>query len=148
MANEKLFYVGVKGLIEDKSGRILLLKADVTHHRLVTTAYWDVPGGRIEKGQTALDTLAREIEEETGIKGISKATFFVGVISNHEVPLPNGEPGGLVIMAYKVRIPEGAKIKLSSEHTEYEWVGKAEAAKRLSHKYPKEFTRLLNRGAF
>ena len=30
MANEKLFYVGIKGLIEDKTGKILLLKADVT----------------------------------------------------------------------------------------------------------------------
>jgi hypothetical protein len=47
MANEKLFYIGVKGLIENKEGRILLLKADVSKHRKNREPYWDIPGGRI-----------------------------------------------------------------------------------------------------
>jgi 8-oxo-dGTP diphosphatase len=144
MANEKLFYVGVKGLIENEEGKILLLKADISNHKLVTTAYWDVPGGRIENGQTVLEALAREIEEETGIVKVNDTQFFMGVISNHEVPLPDGSNGGLVLMVYKVSVPKDSVINLSPEHTEYEWVDKAEAAERLSHKYPEEFTRLFS----
>jgi len=50
---------------------------------------------------------------------------------------------GLVLMVYKVKIPAYSRITLSDEHTDYEWVDKKEAAKRLAHKYPTEFTELL-----
>ncbi len=68
MANIKLFNVGIKGLIEDTEGRILVLKSSLKGHRMPTEAYWDIPGGRIEEGQNVLDVLKREIEEETGVK--------------------------------------------------------------------------------
>jgi hypothetical protein len=48
------------------------------------------------------------------------------------------------LMVYKVQIPKNSKIKLSDEHIAYEWVDRSEAAKRLSHKYPEEFTQLLS----
>jgi len=139
----KLFNVGIKGLIEDTEGKILLLKADVSTHRKNTEAYWDIPGGRIEEGEKVLDVLRREIEEETGIKEFKKeAEFFHAVISNHQIPFED-KLLGLILMIYKVQIPKNSKIKLSSEHVAYEWVSKAEAAKRLAHKYPAEFTQLL-----
>lgn len=143
MAKEKLFQVGVKGLIENKSGQILLFKADVSQHRIQTTAYWDIPGGRIQEGHSALMTLRREIAEEAGITKIIEPTFFSAVISNHEIPLADGKRSGLLLMIYKVKIPAKTKITLSDEHTGVEWVDKKEAAKRLAHKYPPEFTNLL-----
>lgn len=33
MSQAKLFFVGIKALVEDSKGKILLLKADVTKHR-------------------------------------------------------------------------------------------------------------------
>ena len=42
-------------------------------------------------------------------------------------------------MVWSVSIPEDSKIVISSEHDAYEWVAPAEAAKRLTHKYPADF---------
>jgi 8-oxo-dGTP diphosphatase len=142
MSNEKLFYVGVKALIENEENKILLLKADVTTHRKNTETYWDIPGGRIEEGQGIEEALRREVQEETGIDKIVESEFFTAVISNHEIPLDD-KTLGLVLMVYKVKIPAGSKIYLSHEHIEYDWADNKEAAKRLSHKYPPEFTNRL-----
>jgi 8-oxo-dGTP diphosphatase len=143
MADTKLFNVGIKGLIENLEGKVLLLKADVSKHRGNTTPYWDIPGGRIEEGQSVLEVLRREIEEETGVKELkAEAEFFHAVVSNHEIPFED-KMLGLILMVYKVKIPENSKIRLSKEHVDFEWVDKKEAAKRLAHKYPAEFTKLL-----
>jgi len=143
VAKEKFFQVGVKGLIENKSGQILLFKADISNHRAQTVAYWDIPGGRIQEGHNALTTLKREISEEAGITKISNINFFSAVISKHEIPIGNGKKTGLLLMIYRVSVPEKTKITLSEEHTGVEWVDKKEAAKRLANKYPLEFTKLL-----
>lgn len=139
---EKLFYIGIKGLIENDEGKILLLKADISKHRKNTEPYWDIPGGRIDEGQSVLKTLKREIREETGIKSLKSHEFFTAVVSNHEIPVED-KMLGLALMIYKVKIPKASKITISKEHTAYEWVSRAEAKKRLAHKYPKEFTSQL-----
>jgi 8-oxo-dGTP pyrophosphatase MutT (NUDIX family) len=140
----KLFNVGIKGLIENTDGKILVLKSSLKDHKMPTEAYWDIPGGRIEEGEHVLEVLKREIEEEIGIKDFKEeAEFFHAVISNHKIPFED-KILGLVLMVYKIQIPKKSKIKLSDEHVAYEWVDKAEAAKRLRHKYPAEFTQLLS----
>jgi 8-oxo-dGTP pyrophosphatase MutT (NUDIX family) len=139
MSAEKLFYVGVKGIVVNDKDQLLLLLADVSTHRKNTAPYWDIPGGRIKEGNTVLETLAREIEEETGLTA-SDPQFVSSVISNHEIPLDDGSSVGLVLMIYKVTVPTNSSIKISEEHTGYEWVSKDIAKERLSHKYPKDFT--------
>jgi len=144
MANEKLFYIGVKGLIENEQGHILLLLADVTTHRKNTEPYWDIPGGRIEVGGNLIDTLQREIREETGITEFAALPVQItALLSNHQVPTGYGTDAGLALVVYKVSIANDAKITISQEHERYEWVSKAEAARRLSNKYPAEFTDAL-----
>lgn len=140
MSKEKLFYVGIKALIRNGEGKFLLLKASTRNHSVNTDPYWDIPGGRIEEGAGALETLRREIEEETGINRIQDPEFFTAVISHHQIPFENSRTAGLVLMVYTAQIPPGSSIKLSLEHTAYEWVDGREAAIRLSNKYPEEFT--------
>ena len=139
---EKLFHVGIKALIQDKSDKILLLKVDGNRYNK-HTEHWDIPGGRIQYSGTVEETLAREIEEETGIKRIGNVEFFASVISNHEFEIETGQTVGLVLMIHKVRVPEKSKVRLSDEHSGHEWVHKKEAGKRLANKYPPEFTDLL-----
>lgn len=144
MANEKLFYVGFKALITNTEGKILLMEEDVSGHSIPTDPYWDMPGGRIQKGEDAAAALKREVLEETGIQELTSIQFFTAVISNHEIKLPGGEEkAGLLLMIYKVSVPEDVTVVLSSEHTGYEWVDSATAAERLGNKYPAEFTDLL-----
>ena len=145
MAKEKLFQVGVKALIENESGKILVFRADVTYNHIGDVEpYWDIAGGRIKEGQTLEEALKREIKEEADITEIKSFEFFTAVISNHEIPLENGRKAGLILMIYKIKMPKDAEIKLSPEHDAYAWVSKKEAAKRLSNKYPPEFTTLLS----
>lgn len=144
MANEKLFYIGVKGLIKNKEGEYLLLKANVSTHSKNTKEYWDIPGGRIKQGDDVVTTLKREIEEEIGLAEISEIQFLTSVVSNHEVPINESQTAGLVLMVYTVKIPEDATIKLDpAEIVEYEWVDTQTAASRLANKYPIELTSAL-----
>ena len=49
-SGERTLQVGVKAVIEDADGRILLLKrAEPFHGEDVTK--WDIPGGRIDPGE-------------------------------------------------------------------------------------------------
>lgn len=141
MANEKLFQVGVKALIQNNSGKILLLHAP-GWAKNNTLPHWDIPGGRIQEGQTIEEALKREVEEEIGVKDIISSEFFTAVVSKHQIPLDD-KTLGLILMIYRVQIPKDSKLVLSDEHTGYEWVDEQGASKRLSNKYPPEFTKKI-----
>jgi 8-oxo-dGTP pyrophosphatase MutT (NUDIX family) len=50
-------------VIHDPSRGVLLLR----RHRFITDTWgWEIPGGRIDEGETAIDAAARETLEETG----------------------------------------------------------------------------------
>ena len=53
---------------KDKEPIYLLLHYEAKH--------WDFPKGNIEAGETDIDTVKREIEEETGIKDIEIVNGF------------------------------------------------------------------------
>ncbi|MDL2363607.1 MAG: NUDIX domain-containing protein [Patescibacteria group bacterium] len=142
MADEKKFHVGVKGLIKNSDGKLLLMKEDVSNHSIPTSEYWDLPGGRMSQGELILETLAREIEEETGITEFSEPVFKTAVISNHEIKVED-EVLGLALFVYQVVVAEDAIIRLSHEHLAYDWFEITEAKELLRHKYPTEFTELL-----
>lgn len=139
---EKLFHVGVKALIVNEEDKVLILNVNTASFK-EDTPHWDIPGGRIQEGQTAIETLQREVLEETGIEQIESADYLTGVISNIEIPVSDTEKVGLVLVVYRVVIPPNSNIHLSDEHTGYEWVSRAEAAERLRYKYPEEFTKAL-----
>lgn len=141
--SEKLFHVGVKALIFNREGKALLFEVNTSKFKGDKIAHWDIPGGRIQEGQTASEALAREIEEEAGITESSEPEFYTSVISNIEIPISDTERVGLVLMVYKVQIADSIEIRLSDEHLKYEWVDLSEAAVRLGYKYPLEFTNLL-----
>lgn len=140
---EQLFHVGVKAFVLNKEGKVLLMEEDGSTHRNPQPNYWDLPGGRIDENEIALDALAREIKEELGVTEIGKPEFATAVVSNHRIPLGNETEVGLILMVYKVALKEGTKITLSNEHVGYEWTPISLAKQRLLNKYPKEFTDVL-----
>lgn len=144
MSLPKLFFVGIKGLIRNQKGEILLLLANVTGFRDGVEPYWDLPGGRIEEGDDELRTLRKEIQEETGVTELGDVEYLHSVISSHNIPIKDGERmAGLVLRIWQVEIADDSEIKISDEHTNYEWVSPKEAASRLENKYPAGFCEFI-----
>lgn len=137
--NEDNFYLGVKAIIRNPKGEILLLK---TNPRTLTgnkkKSYWDLPGGRIQKGDTAEKTLKRELKEETGISNIRSLFPFTMVLSNIRIPVKN-ESVGLVLSSYVCEVGKISKITISDEHTQSKWASPKDCIKLLKFKYPTEF---------
>lgn len=53
------------GVLIDAAGRFLLTSRPVGK---VYAGYWEFPGGKLEAGESVEDALARELEEELGIR--------------------------------------------------------------------------------
>jgi len=141
--SEQLFHVGVKALCKNEDGQYLVLEVNPEHFRVKQESHWDIPGGRIEEGESINTTLQREVKEELGIDIAPGASFFTAVVSNIKLPHGDRDEVGLAVMIYTVTLPRDAAIVLSEENLRHEWVSAGEAAKRLAFKYPKEFTERL-----
>ncbi len=137
---EDNFHLGIKALIRNSVGQILLLKVNKEKLKGFTgEAYWDIPGGRIQKDQSIEETLKREVEEEIGVTEITNIKPFSMVLS--KIRIPQGDDSvGLILGAYTCEIPENSEIKLSEEHIEANWFSPEETSKLLEVKYPVEFT--------
>ena len=98
--NEKKFHVGVKALIQNEEGKILLVRVNTKELKgNKHGAYWDIPGGRIKEGDDVERTLRKEIEEELGTNDIEIVKPFDSIISNIEIPVGN-EKFGIVLAVY------------------------------------------------
>ena len=142
--NEDLFQLGIKALIVNSEGHILLLKVNKEMLKGFSgDPYWDIPGGRIHRGSTIEETLKREVKEETGITNITRTAPLAMVLSNIRIPR-DGTDTGLILSVYTCRVEEPISVILSNEHTEFRWFESKEAGALLQIKYPKEFAEKIS----
>lgn len=88
---------------------------------------WQMVTGKIKYNETAYDAALREIKEETGLK---PEKFWVAPTVNS---FYSAEKDYIcLIPVFAARIPEKGEIKLSDEHTEYQWVNPVDAKKLLA----------------
>jgi 8-oxo-dGTP pyrophosphatase MutT (NUDIX family) len=66
--------VGVRGLVRDEGGRVLLVR-----HSYVDG--WYLPGGGVERAETAFVAITRELDEEAGII-LKRPPKLVGLYAN------------------------------------------------------------------
>lgn len=141
--NEDIFHLGVKALIRNGEGKILLLQVNKKVLTKTSEAYWDIPGGRIQRGELPESALRREVQEETGIDVLENIRPFAMTLSNIRIPQESSSDVGLILWAFTCYAPTLETIKLSGEHTVHGWFGPAEVMKKLSFKYPLDFLKKL-----
>jgi 8-oxo-dGTP diphosphatase len=83
---------------------------------------WEFPGGKVERGESDLSALVREIAEELGVAIEPQA--FVGEVLLDGV-VGGGEPGGSTLRVWWARIPDGGR-PVAHEHAQLRWVGVGE----------------------
>jgi 8-oxo-dGTP pyrophosphatase MutT (NUDIX family) len=145
MANEKLFHIGVKALITNSQGKFLVAFTSGKDFTVPGPNHGDLIGGRIEVGQEPVEALKREIEEEAGVTDVGHVSFLTAVISQIQIKLSDDTMAGLALLVYNVQIPDNIPLRLSDEHSKFEWLSPAEAADALEYKFGREFSDYLRR---
>lgn len=138
MAKEDCFHLGVKALLFREKGEMLLLRLNPKKFDLTADGdqvIWDLPGGRINRGETPLDALRREVFEETGITEISEISPVTIDLTTIRVPTENGDCG-VIYATYSCRLAQEETLSLSFEHLGYTWVVPEIAASLLPLDFP------------
>jgi len=112
--DNKLFFVGLKAFIE-KEGSLLVVRESGSFRE---GGNWELPGGRIQQGETETpfnEVLLREVKEECGAIQI-----IVGdVIEIFRRKFANGQ--WVVLAGFDCRYLSG-EVTVSDEHSEYAWI--------------------------
>jgi len=107
--------------------------------------FWQPVTGGIEKGETKIQALKREIQEETGIKSLTKIIKDVDYHEFWDFYKPEARHCLIKEHVFGLEIHLNEKITISWEHTEYKWCSFKEALNLLKWKENKEALKKLNK---
>jgi 8-oxo-dGTP pyrophosphatase MutT (NUDIX family) len=139
---EQLFQIGVKGLIRNGKGEILMVHIPAWGK---VPPHWDLPGGRMDPGESLLETtLKRELQEELGITYAGKPRQLSAFVTNITIPVGDVRYP-LLFVVYETELPDGAVIRLdpTSAEDDYRWFSPAEAAEEMAMKFTEDFRDLV-----
>lgn len=109
--------IAVTGVIL-RDGRALVVKR--AEHEKAFPGLWAFPGGKVEHGESAEAALAREIEEETGLRMRGCGTFL-GIFKFTRSDL---RP----VVGVRFSVVADGDVRISEDFTEYRWVTPEELA--------------------
>ena len=108
----KPYGLTVRGVIKNDADEILIVKR---HPKSRTDPeMWELPGGKVEKGEFFVDALIREIKEETDLDG--EIGEFCEAVQNDYM-----HKRTVQLIMYLEDI--SGEVKISDEHTDWMWAG-------------------------
>lgn len=108
--NMKAYGLTVRGIIKNDNGEILIVKR---HPKSKTDPeMWELPGGKVERGEHFTDALVREIKEETNLD-VNVADFAEAIQNDYQ------HKRTVQLMMYLTDI--AGEVKISEEHTDWMW---------------------------
>ena len=100
----------VRGVIKNDDGEILIVKR---HPKSKTDPeMWELPGGKVEKGEHFADALVREIQEETSLD-VNVGDFCEAIQNDYS------HKRTVQLMMYLSDVK--GSVEISDEHTEFMW---------------------------
>ena len=114
------------GLVTNSKGEFLLIYRN---------GLWDLPKGHQEAGEAIEDTALREVEEETGLKGLVLGKFIR--VTDHTY-FRNEQWHLKHTWWYSMTCPDGQSTTPQTEEgiTETRWADKSELKELLQQTYP------------
>jgi len=103
--------------------------------------YWGFPKGHVENGEGELDTVQREVEEETGLKDLK---FIEGFKKRIKYFFKFKGETIFKIVTFYLAETKTNKIEVSSEHIAYQWLPYKEALGQLTFNNAKEILKRAN----
>lgn len=125
IGQETLLTVGCGAIIVDKEDRILL-------QRRRDFGDWCIPGGTMELGETFVETMTREVYEETNLK-VQEPRLF-GIYSGEKcyAEYPNGDKIFSVQIIFYTEKYEGILVDDKGESFEHKFFSKEEVPTNLN----------------
>lgn len=109
VGNQKLILPGVRAIILNEKGEILLQKRG-------DFKKWGLPAGSIELDESAFDALKREVKEETGLDILEATPIGIYSHPKYSLTYPNGDEVQIFTLAFVVRKFRG-ELKIDEDET-------------------------------
>lgn len=110
--------VGVLGLLVNHENKFLItLRNDPQSKR--NHLKWEIPGGKIEHGEDPINTLARELQEEIGVR-VEPLQLLPGIGSI--LWEDEGSMAHILLLCYLCRIKEGTIHLDRKEAIDFRWI--------------------------
>ncbi|QQG39482.1 MAG: NUDIX domain-containing protein [Candidatus Aenigmatarchaeota archaeon] len=120
MMDGKKHIVAITAFIRNGNGdRFLVVKRSAKE--IAYPGKWAFPGGKLEKGESILQTLKREVLEEVGLEIDGRKRF----LKDFTFVRPDGH--NVVGMCFEVRAAS-EHVKLAEDFDDFKWIAPAELA--------------------
>jgi 8-oxo-dGTP pyrophosphatase MutT (NUDIX family) len=96
-------------------------EGDILLHRRTDNGLWALPGGAMELGESIVETVVREVHEETGLRVTPKYVIAVYSDPGHVFAYTDGEVRQEFSVCVSCHIVDG-ELRISDESTEVKFV--------------------------
>jgi 8-oxo-dGTP diphosphatase len=124
MKDELVSQIAAKAIIVNGRGEILILREAADYADGTNTGKYHVPGGRLEKGETYWEGLAREVMEETGLKVEPLYPLHI----DEWRPVIKGVPHHIIAVFTLCNLKGKGRVRVSHEHDRAIWIDPAKRA--------------------